>query len=102
LFVPDTAPLAYAVVQRAAFGKFIATVERPVWRHWRVGLASCERPQPVFRRISPSPALSQRELARGRRNTRGVKREMSNWPLRPRHAKPPPPIIVNQVIQILK
>jgi len=31
---------------------------------------------------------------RGRRNPRGVKRKMSNWPLRRRHAKPMRPVIM--------
>jgi hypothetical protein len=39
---------------------------------------------------------------RGRRNPRGVKRKMSKWPLRPRHLKPQPPIIINEVIQVIK
>ncbi len=39
---------------------------------------------------------------RGRRNPRGVKRKMSNWPLRRRHAKPPRPVILHQAIRIIK
>jgi hypothetical protein len=39
---------------------------------------------------------------RGRRNPRAIKRKMSNWPLRRRHAKPPEPVIFNQAIRILK
>jgi hypothetical protein len=39
---------------------------------------------------------------RGRRNPRGVKRKMSNWPLRRRHAKPPASVIFNDAIRILK
>jgi hypothetical protein len=39
---------------------------------------------------------------RGRRNPRGVKRKMSNWPLRPRNPKPQLPIILKEVIQIVK
>jgi hypothetical protein len=40
--------------------------------------------------------------SRNRRNPRGVKRKMSNFPLRPRHAKPLPPIDIKKVIKILK
>jgi hypothetical protein len=40
--------------------------------------------------------------SRGRRNPRGVKRKMSNFPLRPRHAKPLPPINVEKAIRIIK
>jgi hypothetical protein len=39
---------------------------------------------------------------RGRRNPRGVKRKMSNFPLRPRHAKPLQPIDINKAIKIVK
>jgi hypothetical protein len=39
---------------------------------------------------------------RGRRNLRGIKRKMSNFPLRRRHAKPPPPVNIKQAIRILK
>jgi hypothetical protein len=39
---------------------------------------------------------------RGRRNPRGVKRKMSNFPLRPRRAKPLPPIDINKAIKIIK
>ncbi|MBT2321293.1 hypothetical protein J7E62_02830, partial [Variovorax paradoxus] len=39
---------------------------------------------------------------RGRRNQRGVKRKMSNWPLRRRHTKPLASVIFNDAIQILK
>jgi len=35
---------------------------------------------------------------RGRRNPRGVKRKMSNFPLRPRHAKPLKPIDIEKAI----
>ncbi|HYN79890.1 MAG TPA: hypothetical protein VES88_00195, partial [Gemmatimonadaceae bacterium] len=38
---------------------------------------------------------------RGRRNPRGVKRKMSNFPLR-RHAKPTPPVSIKKAIRILK
>jgi hypothetical protein len=40
--------------------------------------------------------------SRGRRNPRGVKRKMSNFPLRPRHAKPLKPIDIEKVIRIIK
>ena len=40
--------------------------------------------------------------SRDRRNFRGVKRKMSNFPLRPRHAKPLPRINLREVINIIK
>jgi hypothetical protein len=40
--------------------------------------------------------------SRNRRNFRGVKRKMSNFPLRPRQTKPLPPIRILQAIRILK
>ena len=40
--------------------------------------------------------------SRGRRNLRGVKRKMSNFPLRPSHAKPLPPINIRKAIRIIK
>jgi len=44
--------------------------------------------------------ILQERLAcrRGRRNLRCVKRKMSNWPLRRRHAKAPQPVIINLAI----
>jgi len=39
---------------------------------------------------------------RGRRNPRAIKRKMSNWPLRRRHAKPLESVNFNDTIQILK
>ena len=39
---------------------------------------------------------------RGRRNPRGVKRKMSNFPLRPRHAKPLKSINFDKAIRIIK
>jgi hypothetical protein len=39
---------------------------------------------------------------RGRRNPRGVKRKMSNFPLRPRHAKPLSPIDIDRAILVVK
>ena len=40
--------------------------------------------------------------SRGRRKPRGVKRKMSGFPLRPRHAKPLPPIDIREAIRIVK
>jgi len=40
--------------------------------------------------------------SRNRRNFRGVKRKMSNFPLRPRHGKNMPPIDIQKAIRILK
>jgi hypothetical protein len=40
--------------------------------------------------------------SRGRRNPRGVKRKMSNFPLRPRHAKPLASIDIKKAIRIIK
>jgi hypothetical protein len=40
--------------------------------------------------------------SRTRRNPRGVKRKMSSFPLRPRHAKPLPPIDIRDAIRIVK
>jgi hypothetical protein len=42
------------------------------------------------------------ESRRGRRNPRGVKRKMSNFPLRPRHAKPLKPINIEKAITVVK
>ena len=39
---------------------------------------------------------------RGRRNPRGVKRKMSNFPLRPRHAKPLKPIDIEKAVRVIK
>jgi hypothetical protein len=39
---------------------------------------------------------------RGRRNPRGVKRKMSNFQLRPRHAEPLKPINIEKAIRIVK
>ena len=39
---------------------------------------------------------------RGRRNPRGVKRKMSNFPLRPRHAKPLAAIDIKKGGRIIK
>ena len=40
--------------------------------------------------------------SRNRRNPRGVKRKMSNFPLRPRHATPLPPVDIEKSIRIIK
>jgi hypothetical protein len=40
--------------------------------------------------------------SRNRRNFRGVKRKMSNFPLRPRTNKSPPRINIKKAIKILK
>ena len=40
--------------------------------------------------------------SRNRRNLRGVKRKMSNFPLRSRHVKPLPPINIRMAIRMLK
>lgn len=40
--------------------------------------------------------------SRSRRNPRGVKRKMSNFPLRPRYATPLPPINITKMIRIIK
>ena len=40
--------------------------------------------------------------SRNRRNFRGVKRKMSNFPLRPRHLKPLPEINIRKAVRILK
>ncbi|MHB1669549.1 MAG: hypothetical protein ACYCSR_11155 [Thiomonas sp.] len=72
------------------------------------------RKLPVFNAIPPvqRQAFHERVLdeimqervacRRGRRNLRGVKRTMSNWPLRRRHAKPPRPVVINQAIPNIK
>jgi hypothetical protein len=40
--------------------------------------------------------------SRDRRNFRGVKRKMSNLPLRPRHTQPLPPINLRKAVMIVK
>ncbi len=40
--------------------------------------------------------------SRNRRNPRGVKRKMSNFPLRRRDLKPLPPINIGECIRVLK
>jgi hypothetical protein len=47
--------------------------------------------------------LQERVVSRrGRRNPRGVKRKMSNFPLRPRHAQPLKPINLEKAVRIIK
>jgi hypothetical protein len=47
--------------------------------------------------------LEERVISsRNRRNFRGVKRKISNFPLRPLHANPLPPIDIRKAIRILK
>jgi hypothetical protein len=47
--------------------------------------------------------LQERVVSRrGRRNPRGVKRKMSNFPLRPRHAEPLKSINIEKAIRIIK
>ncbi|HTC79551.1 MAG TPA: hypothetical protein VK657_13125 [Terriglobales bacterium] len=47
--------------------------------------------------------LQERVVAsHGRRNPRGVKRKMSKFPLRPRHAKPLKLIDITKAIRIIK
>ena len=47
--------------------------------------------------------LQERVAPRGhRRNPRGVKRKMSNFPLRRRTDKPLPPINIEKAVRVLK
>jgi hypothetical protein len=47
--------------------------------------------------------LQERVVAsEGRRNPRGVKRKMSSFPLRPRHAQPLKAIDIRKVLRIVK
>jgi len=47
--------------------------------------------------------LQERVISsRSRRTPRGVKRKMSNFPLRPRHTKPLPTINIQKTIRIVK
>ena len=52
---------------------------------------------PLVKEILQERVVSSRH----RRNPRGVKRKMSNFPLRPRHIKPLPPIDIPQAIWIV-
>ena len=54
------------------------------------GVADAE---PIYRLVA---------CRRGRRNKRGVKRKMSNWPLRRSHSTPQQPVNIRQTIQIVK
>ncbi len=57
----------------------------------------------AFHKTVLDEILEQRVVSsRNRRNLRGVKRKMSNFPLRPRHSKPLPRIDVQIAIRILK
>ncbi len=57
----------------------------------------------AFHKAVLGEILEERVVSsRDRRNVRGVKRKMSNFPLRPRHGKPLPPIDIRQAIRILK
>ncbi|WP_146748533.1 hypothetical protein [Thiomonas sp. X19] len=87
------------------------TPDRPPFIH---AVRVVRRKLPVFNAIPPvqRQAFHERVLDtilqegvachRGRRNLRSVKRTMSNWPLRRRHAKPPRPVVINQAIPIIK
>jgi len=47
--------------------------------------------------------LQERVAPRGhRRNRRGIKRKMSNFPLGRRTDKPPPPVDIEKAIRVLK
>ena len=52
----------------------------------------------VLDEILQDPVVS----SHGRRNPRGVKRKMSNFPLRPRHAQPLKSIDIERAIRIIK
>ena len=57
----------------------------------------------AFHRTVLDEILQERVVSsRHRRNLRGVKRKMSNFPLRPRNSKPLPPINIRKSIRILK
>jgi hypothetical protein len=57
----------------------------------------------AFHKAVLDEILEERVVSsRNRRNFRGVKRKMSNFPLRPRHCKPLPPINIRKAIRILK
>jgi hypothetical protein len=47
--------------------------------------------------------LEERVISsRNRRNPRGVKRKMSNFPLRPRHLRPQLPLEIKKAVRIVK
>jgi hypothetical protein len=57
----------------------------------------------AFHEHVPEEILHERVAQRrGRRNQRGVKRKMSNWPLRKRHAKPLASAFFNASIHIIE
>jgi hypothetical protein len=57
----------------------------------------------AFHKAVLDEILEERVVSsRNRRNPRGVKRKMSNFPLRPRHSKPLPLINIRKAIRILK
>jgi hypothetical protein len=57
----------------------------------------------AFHKAVLNEILEERVVSsRNRRNFRGVKRKMSNFPLRPRHSKPMPSIDIQKAIRILK
>jgi hypothetical protein len=57
----------------------------------------------AFHKTVLAEILEERVISsRNRRNFRGVKRKISNFPLRPLHANPLPPIDIRKAIRILK
>ena len=57
----------------------------------------------AFHKAVLNELLEERVVSsRNRRNFRGVKRKMSNFPLRPRHLKTLPKINICEAIKILK
>jgi hypothetical protein len=57
----------------------------------------------AFHKAVLEEILEERVVSsRNRRNFRGVKRKMSNFPLRPRHSKTLPLIDIQKVIRIVK
>jgi len=57
----------------------------------------------AFHKAVLDEILQERVVSsRNHRNPRGVKRKMSNFPLRPRHSKPLPKINIHEAIRILK
>ena len=61
------------------------------------------RQKKTFHKAVLDEILQERVVSsRNRRNFRGVKRKMSNFPLRPRHVKPLPKINIRKAIRIVK
>jgi hypothetical protein len=57
----------------------------------------------AFHKAVLGEILEERVVSsRNRRNFRGVKRKMSNFPIRPRQSIPLPPIDIRKAIRILK